>query len=303
MVGGAATDRGWEVNTPITTLVPWFGNNRTNAHMPAQLLAECNHVTIPFAGGMPEVAHFRPTVQLLVCDLHDDLLHLARVVRDECDDLAAMLEERLFHPGELEQAASRLAIARENNDGALFASSPKPEYDDVLRAADYFTVAWMGRSAASGTAGELNTGLAVRYSGSGGSSVTRFRNAVAGLQAWRETLKRCQFVRQDCFTTLANVFSLGVRGTQGIGIYCDPPWPDDGDCYRFAFSEQHQRRLAKMLMDMGTNGFHISTVVRFGDHPLIRELYPASDWIWHMADGRTQANTNKREVFLERRKA
>jgi DNA adenine methylase len=39
-------------------------------------------------------------------------------------------------------------------------------------------------------------------------------------------------------------------------------------------------------------------VVRFGDHPLIRELYPESHWTWVRQTSRAQSNDDVREVLL-----
>ena len=42
-------------------------------------------------------------------------------------------------------------------------------------------------------------------------------------------------------------------------------------------------------------------VVRYGDHALIRELYPHEKWVWHELTGRTSANKGKAEVLLVNR--
>jgi DNA adenine methylase len=44
-------------------------------------------------------------------------------------------------------------------------------------------------------------------------------------------------------------------------------------------------------------------VIRYYDHPLVRELYPEREWAWHHPEGgRTQANKAAPEVLLVNRK-
>lgn len=45
---------------------------------------------------------------------------------------------------------------------------------------------------------------------------------------------------------------------------------------------------------------HSRVVVRYGDHPLIRELYPEPEWTWHLMDGRNQGNNAVREALIVR---
>lgn len=78
-------------------------------------------------------------------------------------------------------------------------------------------------------------------------------------------MRRCEFVRMDAFEFLEK-----CKDTRETGIYVDAPWPDDGDRYKHKFSEGDQRRLAAKLARFE----RARVVIRFGDHPLIRELYP-----------------------------
>lgn len=277
----------------ITRLVPWFGANAANAGRPAQLLDGCGWVYIPFAGSMCEVPHFPASTQLLVSDVHDDLINLAQVVSERLSagDLANRLDGMLFHPKTLEDALLVLKNARGKSRGLFGHEQGQCVYTHTAVAAAYFVVAWMGRSGVAGTRGEERVRLALRYDGGGGDPVTRYRSAVESIGAWSAALRRCSFSRADCFEVLARLAKKPAESR--IGIYCDPPWPDDGDSYLHVFTHEQQQRLARELAELPHR-----VVMRFGDHPLIRELYPESRWAWEFVDGRDQHNAGKGEVFL-----
>lgn len=288
----------------ITALVPWYGSNRMSAPTVGRQLVGCSHITIPFAGSMCEVPHMPPKSQLYVCDLHDDLINLAEIVaNDERRKMvAASLATRLFHPKVLAEAQVRLRNWRaRSEDGGLFGIQlGASEYCEEDRAADFFTVAWMSRNGTAGTDSELNSGLSLRSCGYGGDPTTRYRNAIASLEAWGRVLGRCQFARESCWDTLARVAAraraLTKQGKEPkLGVYCDAPWPDDGDRYKHAFTETDQRRLAADCAAMPTG---VRVVIRFGDHPLIRELYPEDRWTWVRQSSRSQANGEVSEVLI-----
>lgn len=144
-----------------------------------------------------------------------------------------------------------------------------------------------------GSRGEFDHGLSVRWKATGGDSVVRFRNATESLTEWQEVMRRCTFHTLNAFDFLAECLK---RDTEEAGIYCDPPWPDDGDVYNHKFPEAAQRRLALTL----GNFQRAKIIVRYGDHPLIRELYPEAHWTWHKMQGRTQANGSKEEALIVR---
>ncbi len=147
----------------------------------------------------------------------------------------------------------------------------------------------MGRSGQAGTDSEFDGGLAMRFTASGGGSNTRYRSAVESLEAWGHTLKRCEFSCLDW-----RVFLTKCQDRPKHGMYVDAPWPKDGGNYRHKFTEQDQRDLAAALGKFD----QMRIVVRYGDHPLIRELYPESAWTWHMMTSRTQGNNEKSEALI-----
>ena len=219
----------------------------------------------------------------MVSDLHRHVINLARVAAhpDAGPILYRRCRRKMFDPSELAQAQAWCKL-----------NFPTPEVSDVDAAEKYFVACWMGRSHKSGKDDEFNGGLSFRWNSNGGDSVVRYRNATASLLAFRRIAARCQF-------TVANAFDVIERceDTVGHGIYSDAPWPDDGDRYKHPFTEADQRRLAEALSRFTKTRI----VIRYGDHPLIRELYPETGWRWQLIEGRTQANNAKAELLITRK--
>lgn len=238
-------------------------------------------IGVPFAGGMSEVPELKAR-GILVNDLHRDIINLARCARHEAARkwLAASAEELIFHPDEL-AAAQQFCLTAP----APAASCPF----DAERALQYFVTIWMGRSSKPGTKDEFKGGLAVRFTASGGGSNVRYRSAIESLEAFGQVLKDCEFSTLDF-----RQFLTDSHDRRGHALYSDAPWPGDGKQYRHPFTEQDQRDLAKELQRFKLT----RVVVRFGDHPLIRELYPEDRWNWVMLESRTQANKSKAEALI-----
>jgi DNA adenine methylase len=261
----------------VTALAPWFGANRMLASEVGKLLDGCRWVGVPFAGGMSELEHIdAPTI--VVGDLHKQVINLAQVVSHPVHgpELYRRLRRAAFHPDTL-------------SDSQLTMKTRSEIMQPVSRAYHYFICCWMGRSAKAGTDGEFSGSLPVRWTSSGGDSNTRFRSATSALLKWRKIMRRCNFVCMDYADLIGN-----VKDQAGHAIYLDPPWPDDGDKYKHKFSEADQRKCAEIVSRFE----NARVVVRYGDHPLIRELYPEPRWTWTEQTSRTQANTAKREVLI-----
>lgn len=267
-----------------TALVPYFGSSRIIAPQVGALLNGCVHVTVPFAGSMAELVEIEART-LVVSDLHRWVINLASVVADPLSRpfLVNYLDNLLYHPDVLRSAQMRML------DSQWEVTSELPDW---AKAADYFVCAWMGRSAQAGTDDEFTGNLPIRWDANGGDSNTRYRSAVAALEEWGKLFRRCNFHVMDAFDALAK-----VKDQTGHAVYCDPPWMQDGDEYRHKFAEEQHRRLAEVLGRFE----HCRVVVRYGDHPLVRDLYPEPLWTWHRIDGRTAGNNVKREVLLLRR--
>lgn len=264
----------------ITALAPWFGANRIGAGRVGELLAGCEWIGVPFMGGGSELLHLQART-VVANDKHRDVVNLARVLADPVlgPRLYRRLKRLAFHADALSEAQAVLTRTDETQLPA--------DCCDMARAEAYFVACWMGRSAEAGTDGELRGSLPVRWSAGGGDSAVRFRSAVRSLVGFRRVLERVNFTCLDAFEFLDQ-----CKDQPGHGIYCDPPWIGAGDAYRHRFTEADHRRLAERLTEFRATRI----VVRYGDHPLIRELY--AGWRVESAESRSQANGAVQEVLL-----
>lgn len=269
----------------ITTLAPWFGSNRMLASRVGEALEGCSWCGVLFAGGMSEIAHITART-LLINDLHCHVINLARIAADR--QLGPKLYRRLrrlvFHPAQLEYSQMRcLDIERTASDML--------SGDLIEWAENYFVCSWMGRSGVAGTDSEFQNKLSVRWNATGGDSAKRYRSAVSSLVAWRRILERATFTTLDVFEFLQH-----CQDKDGHGLYADPPFFGPGDAYTHKFSEEDHRRLAKTLASFN----RARVVCRFYDAPLVRELYPTTQWQWNRLEGRKQTNATAPEVLLIR---
>lgn len=255
----------------VTTLVPWFGSNRMLAPHVGYALAGCKWVGVPFAGGMSELAHINCR-ELIVNDLHRDVINLARVTADPIQGprLWRRLRRVVFHADVLRDAQE---------------ACREPSSDPVEWAANYFIASWMGRNSEAGKDREFNTGLSIRWDAAGGGSVTRFHSAIESLKMWRKILSKATFTTMDVFDFLEK-----CKDAPGHGIYCDPPFPGAGDGYKHKFTDHVN--LAKRLSVYRQT----KIVMRYYDTSFIRSLYP--DWTWKPLAGRKQSNDVAAEVLI-----
>lgn len=263
-------------------LAGWFGAARTIAEHVGEALRGCKWVGVPFAGGMSELLHINAST-ILVNDLHRHIVNLARIVAN--DELRPKLIKDLgrmpVHCDVLEECQR-------------FCKEVPDPWDNYKAAVAYFVCCWMGRGGNAGKEDEFEGGLSYRWMTGGGDSAVRFRSATESLAAWDDIMPRCTFI---CVCAFEFLEEAQKRDRSESGLYLDPPWPDDGDGYKHKFSETDHRRLAAMLAEFKET----RVVIRYGDHPLIRELYPESKWSWQEISGRTQANNAKAEVLITRR--
>lgn len=279
----------------VTALFPVFGGNRTNAERPGELLGKCDWIGIPFAGGMPEVPYMQAR-SIVVNDLHRHIVNCARACRDYSAGMVEYLEQTIFHPDSLQRAqeyCQKIELFARVPDADIKAEVEGYNGCHFGAAVNYFVTQWMGRSGNGSTDKEFTGNLSTRWNANGGDSNTRFRSATNAIHDFAREFRRC------CFTCLDfRKFLESVSDEAGTGLYCDPPWPDAGEQYLHKFTDQDQRDLAENL-----DSFQEARIVmRFGEHPLIRELYPERDgWEWIEASGRTQGNNKQTEWFITRR--
>ncbi|HEV7297965.1 MAG TPA: hypothetical protein VGN72_01265 [Tepidisphaeraceae bacterium] len=281
----------------VTAVANWFGGNRMLAHRVGQELAGCALVAVPFAGGMSELPHIG-AAKILVNDLHRHVINLARVMADRTlgPQLYRALRRKAFTQDELDAAqVGCKSMERASEPGAmLFGGNEAPPANDdgpcLKWAEDYAVATWMNRGGKSGTRSEFTGALPIRYSPNGGGSAQRFQNWVASIPQWRNVLRRCEFTTQDAFDFLAR-----QHDSPRLGVYLDPPWPKAGKVYTHAVDD---RKFHARIVERLSQFKQSRVVVRYGDHPLIRELYPQSRWTWLELGGRDQANDEAADVLI-----
>lgn len=262
-----------------TTMAQWYGSNRMLAPRVGQELAGCEWVGVPFCGGCCEL----PYIQCrsgIASDLHRHIINLARVVREPelLAQLVARLEATPFHQEQLHE--SQMACL----DCDVYDSSFPP---DVIWAFHYFVAVWMARGGAAGTEKEFDQGLSTRWNAGGGDSCKRFRSATESLAEWQQVCSRWTFLVLDVFEFLRK-----CKDQDRHGLYVDAPWVEAGDDYRHKFTAHGE--LAAVLSAYRKT----RVVIRYGDCPEIRALYPPDRWTYVEQISRTQANTGCAEVLI-----
>lgn len=288
----------------IKQLVDRYGSNRMNAAEPGKLLKGCTCIAVPFAGGMCEIPYMTANI-INVNDLDRHVINLCRVIANERERLVIRLDGAAFHGDTLKESQQYCRDV----ESAMRKPELIHEFDyDFFWAYHYFIASWMTRGGSGGTKGEFEQGMSIRWKSGGGDSVVRFRNAAEGIAAWEKVMRICTFTTLDAFDFIGE---CKKRDIPENGIYCDPPWPEDGDNYKHgAFDELvnwsdgagPMERISKheVLARMLRSFERTKIVVRLNDHPIVHELYPESDWTWHRLESRTQANKGKAEVLLTR---
>ena len=257
-----------------------------------RLLNGCSWCGIPFAGGMCELAHIGANV-MLVSDLHRHVINLALTIKEYQKELAEELSALPFHPDILADAQRR-CLEREQKDGGDFDGAFRI-MPNLTWAVDFFVASWMARAGSAGSEDEFNGAMSIRWKAGGGDSAVRFRSAIESLAEWQTIMRKCTFVTLDVFEFLDQALKRDIPEN---GLYLDPPFPGPGDAYKHKFSvEDHRRLAAKLLAFKNTR-----IVCRFYDVPLVRELYPESEWQWHKFSGRKQTNEEAPEVLLVNRR-
>jgi len=251
----------------------YYGSDASVAQEIAKLLDHCRHVTIPFCGGLGILPHLQARA-ILANDKNGNAINFYQVLKNEKlgPDLIKACKQTLCHPSELKRANKV-----DQHSGTKL---------DLAWA--YWTRCWLGRKGQGGTEG-AGKSASIRRNASGGSNASRIKAAAADLNQWCELFHKCEFEDKD----FRVILSKGHDRRDG-GYYIDAPWVNEGKLYEETFVEQDHRDLAA-----GLSRFKKSTVVvRYGDAPLVRDLYPTDHWTWIEAESRTQARQSRLEFWL-----
>lgn len=257
----------------------YFGSDSEVASEIASMLDGCKHVTIPFCGGLSILPHLKARA-IVANDRHYYAMVFYRVASGTFGEsqrqwLIKRCQATLSHPRELKTAADYL-------------ETPKAHMP-CREAWAFWAMCWIGRKGKGGT--KHQGGLpSVRRTANGGTNATRIRAAADDLDHWVKQFERCEW-EDVCFRELLPK----VADRPDCGVYCDPPWVGVGRNYLHAFDDQDHRDLANAVQRFKAT----TVVIRYGDDPLVRELYDG--WRIIEASSRDQCNAIKGEVWITNR--
>lgn len=235
----------------ITAIAPWFGSKRTLAPRIVQQLGKHRAYWEPFCGSMAVLLEKPESTTETVCDLHGDLVNLARTIQHPIEG------PRLYRRLRRVLMADDLHTESLNEISKPF--SPSPD-----RAFWYFVMSWQGRNGVSGTK-RYNVTFARRFTPNGGQGGKRFHSAVASIPAWRRRLANVNVWSLNAFDVIPR-----IDDSPGTVIYCDPPYLAKGASYVHDFTAADHERLAKMLAKFT----QARVVVSYYDDVRLGTLYP-----------------------------
>ena len=227
----------------------WYGSDSEVAPELAKMLDHCDHVTIPFCGGLAILPHLKARA-IVANDLHDLAINFYKVASGVNGDpvvLRDLCQHTLSHPTELTEANCVLS------EGS----------GSTLTAWAFWCQCWLGRKGKGGCTDQGGM-PSVRRTASGGTNASRVRAAANDMEEWAKHFERCEWQQVDFRELLPK-----VADNPKCGVYVDSPWVGVGDKYLHEFSYKDHDDLASYL-----SGFNETTVViRYGEGPLIRSLY------------------------------
>lgn len=244
----------------IKSIAPWFGGKRTMAPDIVRELGPHQAYWEPFCGSMAVLFSKQASQQETVCDLHGELINLARVLAGQ-------------HAYELYERAFRILASTELY---LEFRDVDPPEDSVGRALRFIVISWLGRSGNSGTK-HCNSGPSIRFTPGGGSTSTRWRSAVESIPWWHQRLRDVLILHCDAFEVLPK-----IADQAGIAIYVDPPYVHDsrakgGTRYEHEFTDEQHFQLAAILRQFQ----RARIVVSHYDCDLVRELFDGWTFLSH----------------------
>lgn len=256
----------------------YFGSDSEVAASLAKKLDHCKHVTIPFVGGASILPHLKARA-IVANDRHDDAINFYKYVSGNYgegykNEMIDRCQHTLSHPSELTQASVYT--------DSLF------KIGTVDRAWAFWAQCWIGRKGKGGTK-QMGGMPSVRRTASGGTNASRISAAANDLHEWAKHFERCEW-ESVCFRELLPK----VADHPQCGIYCDPPWVGTGRDYLHSFTEQDHRDLFALLDRFKQTAM----VIRYGDDPLIRDLYRG--WKIEEAKSKAQTGSDCKEIWISK---
>ncbi len=253
----------------------WFGSDSQVAERLGAMLDHCSHVTIPFLGGAAMLPHLKAGT-IAANDKHALAINFYRHASGSKGAgsqkrLIARCQTTLSHPAELALASEWMSQKYRGTSKQAWA---------------FWAMCWIGRKGKGGTR-DIGGKASVRRTTRGGNNASRLRSVIEDLPRWVKQFERCEW-ESVCFRDLLPK----VVDCKKNGIYGDPPWVGAGKRFIHPFAEEDHVDLAAALHRFQ----HTTVVVRYGDDPLIRDLY--RDWEIIKASSKTQSGGSTPEIWL-----
>lgn len=250
----------------VSAILPWFGGKRTLAPEIVRELGTHSAYWEPFCGSMAVLLAKPPCGMETVNDLHQDLVNLARIIRDPVAGSIFYRTMRRMWMNESEFNAMRNQL---RNQALVAAFKPDQTAASMTaqqlhRAINYFATSWQGMNGLAGTA-RYNNAFAKRYTKNGGGAAKRWESAVDSIPAWRRRMRNLTIL-DGCGIELLTK----IADEPGHAIYVDPPYLAKGAEYEHDLTANDHRRLAEALDRFE----YARVVVSYYDHPELAKLYP-----------------------------
>ena len=235
----------------------WYGGKFSHLDWILPLLPTSHHYCEPFAGSAAVLLNRDPSPVETYNDIDGEVTHFFRVLRDQ--------------PNELIRGISLTPFSREEYYTAIYDNNDET-IDDVERARRFYIRARQTRTGLAQTA-SLGRWANCKDSSRSGMSgvVSRWLGGIDALDGIAQRLIRVQIENRPA----VDVIQL-YDGPNTL-FYCDPPYyhetRGDSKAYRFEMDEEQHREFAKVV-----NHCSAKVAVSGYDHPLMKELFPASKW-------------------------
>jgi len=248
----------------------WYGGKFSHLDWILPLLPKSHHYCEPFAGSAAVLLNRDPSPVETYNDIDGEVAHFFKMLRDK--------------PDELIRGISLTPFSREEYHTAIYGNENE-SIDDVERARRFYVRARQTRTGLAQTA-SLGRWANCKDSSRSGMSgvVSRWLGGIEALDGIAQRLIRVQIENRPAIDVIR------LYDGPNTFFYCDPPYyhetRGDSKAYGFEMDEEQHREFAKAV-----NQCSAKIAVSGYDHPLMNELFPASQWNKTMGTEKTIHST------------
>ena len=250
----------------------WYGGKFSHLDWLLPLLPESHHYCEPFAGSAAVLLNRDPSPVETYNDIDGEVTHFFKILRDKQEELIRGISLTPFSREEY-----YMAIYGTGNDDEIV--------DDVEQARRFYIRARQTRTGLAQTA-SLGRWANCKDSSRSGMSgvVSRWLGGVDALDEIAKRLIRVQIENRPAIDIIR------LYDGPNTLFYCDPPYyhetRGDSKAYGFEMDEEQHREFAKTV-----NQCAAKVAVSGYDHPLMKELFPASKWVKTVGNKKTIHST------------